>query len=139
MVVVRALWESDPIEYLVHWKFPEIVAFGPHEDHKRSSSTPAQWQELQNKAQTYREELWEKSDDQIQLLIDKARRDETRRYNEHREAEERKRIYNQSAAEADFAHWASASYWTLDETAALSFGKDPRVVTWKTVSPYVNI
>lgn len=139
MVVVRALWESDPVEYLVHWKFPEIVAFGPLEAHKRSSFTPAQWQELQNKAQAYREELWGKSDDQIQPLIAEARRDETRRYNEYREAEERKRIFNQPAAGADFAHWASASYWTLDEMVALSFGKDPRVVTWKTVSPYVNI
>src|SRR5699024_10740124 len=128
MVVVRALWESDPIEYLVHWKFPEIVAFGSLEARKRSSFTPAQWQELQDKAQAYREELWGKSDDQIQPLIAKARRDEIRRYNEYREAEERKRIFNQPAADADFAHWASASYWTQDETAALSFGKDPRVV-----------
>ena len=49
------------------------------------------------------------------------------------EAAERKLVFNKPEAEADFEYWALASFWTLDEVTALSFGKDPRFVTWRAV------
>jgi hypothetical protein len=39
------------------------------------------------------------------------------------------RFYNQPAAQADFAFWCKAEFWTVEEAAALLLGRDPRVVT----------
>lgn len=47
--------------------------------------------------------------------------------------EEQKRFYNLASANADFVHWSKAAYWTIDEAIALSFGKEPDVVTWQKI------
>ena len=39
-------------------------------------------------------------------------------------------FYNQPSSNADYDHWCKATYWTLDEAIALSFGKDPEQVSW---------
>lgn len=139
MVVIGKLWETDPVEYLVQWKFPKLVAFGYTAAWDRSPISTEELDELKNKADAYRQELEGMDETNLKSLVARARKDETRRYNEYRETQERNQFFNQPKANADFPHWASASFWTLDETAALSLGKDPRVVTWKAVSPHVNI
>jgi hypothetical protein len=47
------------------------------------------------------------------------------------EAEEKQRFYNKPHASADFGHWATLAYWTVEEAVALTFGKEPNVVQWK--------
>jgi hypothetical protein len=47
-------------------------------------------------------------------------------------------FYNRPSANADFSHWSKATYWTLDEAIALSFGKEPEVVKWENVQPLVG-
>ena len=74
-----------------------------------------------------------------QALIGEAKQDDIKRAKEYYAAEERKRVFNQPYADADFEHWASASFWSLDEVAALSFGKNPRIVTWEIVSSLMKI
>jgi hypothetical protein len=54
-------------------------------------------------------------------------------YNEELAKEEKERFYNWQSAKADFVHWAKAAHWTIDEAIALSFGKEPDVVTWKEI------
>ena len=54
-------------------------------------------------------------------------------YNEVLAKQEKERFYNQLYANADFVHWAKAAHWTLDEAIALSFGKEPAIVTWKEI------
>jgi hypothetical protein len=49
--------------------------------------------------------------------------------------EENERFYNLRSADADFAHWSKAAHWTIDEAIALSFGKEPEIVTWKKIEP----
>jgi hypothetical protein len=137
MAVLTPLWEANPVEYLVQWKFPETIAFGPLAARKRSSLSPAEWREIQNRAQAYRDQLEAMPENEFQALIEEARKSEVERYRAFFEERERSYVFNQPSADADFAHWASASYWTADEATALSLGKDPRVVTWKLVSPHV--
>jgi hypothetical protein len=60
---------------------------------------------------------------------EKASRERARRADE----EEQKRFFNLPSAEADFDHWSKATYWTLEEAIALSFGKDPEKVDWDTL------
>lgn len=54
-------------------------------------------------------------------------------YNEELDRQEKERFYNQRYANADFVHWAKAAHWTVDEAIALSFGKEPAIVTWKEI------
>ncbi len=54
-------------------------------------------------------------------------------YNGELVKQENERFYNQRYANADFVHWAKAAHWTLDEAIALSFGKEPEIVTWKEI------
>lgn len=54
-------------------------------------------------------------------------------YNSELTKEESERFYNQKYAIADFVHWSKAAHWTIDEAIALSFGKEPSVVTWKQI------
>lgn len=50
--------------------------------------------------------------------------------------DENSRFYNLKSANADFEHWSKAAYWTLEEAIALSFGKQPDIVTWKALEQY---
>lgn len=54
------------------------------------------------------------------------------------EREEKALFFNQPAANADFGYWSTVEYWTLDETIALLLGKNPEVVKWQTVEPYLG-
>jgi hypothetical protein len=137
MVAIRKLWETDPIEYLVQSKFPNMLMMGRAA--RKGTDLAVEFCNLQTKAEAYREQLLAMSEGDRQSLIAEARQDETKRHDEYREAQELNQFFNQPMADADVAHWASASFWTQDETAALSLGKDPRVVTWKAVSPLLNI
>jgi len=47
---------------------------------------------------------------------------------------ERKRFFHQPEADADFEYWAKMPFWTLEEAIALSFGKNPKIVTQKRMS-----
>lgn len=139
MVVVGNLWEIDPVEYLVHWKFPKLAVFRHAAVRETASLSGDEWRDLLDQAEAYRQELATTPAAERQALVAQARQEEIKRYNEYREIEEKKRFFNRPTADADFAHWASASYWTLDEATALSFGKDPRVVSWKAIEPHVQI
>lgn len=54
-------------------------------------------------------------------------------YKQGLEQEEKERFYNRQSANADYSYWSKASHWTIDEAVALSFGKEPGVVTWKEI------
>lgn len=50
--------------------------------------------------------------------------------------EENGRFYNLKSADADFVHWSKAAHWTIDEAIALSFGKEPEIVTWQKIEKF---
>ena len=39
----------------------------------------------------------------------------------------------------NFRHWCKRATWTLDQAVALSLGKNPKLVNWKTVSPFTQV
>ena len=43
-------------------------------------------------------------------------------------------FFNQSDAQADVDYWARLSSWKVEEAVALSFGKNPKVVTFKKIT-----
>lgn len=51
-------------------------------------------------------------------------------------SEENLRFYNQKQATADFVHWSKAAHWSIEEAIALSFGKEPDLVSWAKIETY---
>lgn len=49
-----------------------------------------------------------------------------------------RRFFNNRIAEANWDHWSKISYWTPEEAAAISFGKDPSVVNLQALQPYAG-
>ena len=45
-------------------------------------------------------------------------------------------FFDQPDAQADFEYWSKAEYWTPDEAVAISFGKNPKVVTGEALKNY---
>ena len=45
-------------------------------------------------------------------------------------------FFDQPDAQADFEYWSKAEYWTSDEAVAISFGKNPKVVTGEALKNY---
>jgi hypothetical protein len=90
--------------------------------------------------EAYRRELEAKQPDELNALYAAEAEAEA----QAAEQEERRRFFNLPSADADFAYWCKAAYWTLDEAVALSLGKDPGIVTPKSIthhrgfSPFVR-
>ena len=60
---------------------------------------------------------------------------------ENDDAEERKRVFNSLASNAtdlDYEFWSKLEYWTLEEGLALSFGKNPKIITSDKIKPYAE-
>ena len=47
-------------------------------------------------------------------------------------------FFDQPDAQADFEYWSKAEYWTSDEAVAISFGKNPKVVTREALKNYLG-
>ena len=47
-------------------------------------------------------------------------------------------FFDQPDAQADFEYWSKAEYWTSDEAVAISFGKNPKVVTGEALKNYLG-
>ncbi|MES0096394.1 hypothetical protein [Mesorhizobium sp. M0019] len=139
MATIAPLWRSDPIQYILNWKFPQLVAFGSKTLADVMSSKTLDLNAIADDAQAYRKELLSQSPDNLTALLETAKADEARRYEEFRENEERQRSFNQPDASAGFDYWAKMSTWSIDEAISLSFGKNPKCISWKHIQSIENI
>jgi DNA repair exonuclease SbcCD ATPase subunit len=140
MAVFSAPWKTNPIQYLVHERFPILAAYpGPLENPHYSDDIKTQLRKANEQASAFRKELAELGLEGIQQLAAEARKREIEKYQEKQREEEQARFFNQPSSNADFEYWAKMSYWTIDEAVALSFGKDPRVVSWERLKSLVNV
>lgn len=82
-----------------------------------------EWPSLPPAAEQYRQTI---------AALDKAEMEQLykQELQKYHEEQDQQRFFNQPDAIADFEYWSRAAHWTLDEAIALTFGKDPRVVTW---------
>ena len=51
------------------------------------------------------------------------------------ELQEQRLSFNLPEDQADFVHWSRMATWTMDESVALSLGKEPSRVNWENVRP----
>ena len=134
----------DPVDYLVRRRFPDyegitarpIPAFGGL---SMGGITAEYRTERMALIKAFREEMLalprEDLAERVAAEQEKQRQEVVDRANR----EERARFFHYPRADADFSHWSKATYWTLDEAIALSFGKAPEVVKWENVQPLVNV
>lgn len=132
----------SPIEYLIERRFPghKLHDIPPSIGRPSESRMLADERRRRLSAvEAYRKELQSKPASEVQELFERecalARQEVIALANR----EEQARPFNRPEARADFAHWCKATYWTLDEALALSFGRAPEVVNWKTIEPYVGL
>lgn len=151
----------DPIRYLVGRRYPDAdrtidtvvriekariaTMLNVSQTHptvaRPRSATPtardfnARRQEIEH----YRQSLERLPPEQIHQLVADEQEKHRIEIETRVQAEEARRFFNLPGAEADFDHYCKCANWSLDEAVALSFGKEPKVVNWRSVSPYVQV
>lgn len=116
---------SEPVDWLVARKFrnlDKLYVLGGLPD------APAV--QLVQKKQ-YADELRQMAPAVLQSAYTHALREASKIEPGNKDLVERQLIYNLPRAKADFEHWSKMSYWTLEESTALSFGRDPEFINWK--------
>jgi hypothetical protein len=134
------LSNDDPIEFLVHRKFPGLSTVWYATS--RAVLTPAQWSAnaaLLEESNEYRTTLSLLPKEELNALFISEAEKEVEELKARAELEESQRFFNQPYAAADSIHWSKAAHWTLDEAVALSFGKAPEVVHWEAVKPLEEV
>jgi len=132
--------KPDPIEFLVGRKFPNsknlkmahVVAPSPG----RSIIDRNLLEEQRKKIEEYESDLRALEHSDLIKLFESEQELHRQEIALKAEEEERNRFFNQSTSNADYEHWCKATYWTLDEAIALSFGKDPEQVNWGKLKDY---
>lgn len=128
--------KQDPVEYLVRKRHPD----GCFRDSAVDSTPlrPAIRASIEA-ANAYRTELHALPKDELQTLFEEARADDAEQARLAVEETEQTYRFNRPEAQADFKYWASMSYWTIDESVALSFSRNPKVASWEAIKPYAQI
>jgi hypothetical protein len=129
------LGQIDYVSYLVNRKFPGLEPPPAKLEFPQSGgiifSDEEKWlpplKEIIEKAQIYRQKL----SCFPKLKLEKLYRTEL--VNQCEENDQ-KQFFNLSDAGADFDYWSKMANWTLDEAIALSFGKNPEVVSWSSLA-----
>lgn len=138
---LASFFSVDRIEYLTCRRFPDRKAVQTNQPYSIAArgGTPYEYRlKRLQEIEAYEAELRLKSPEGLQLLYEQEKEKEALLYQEKADREEQQRFFNHPAATADYVHWSKAAHWTLEEAVALSFGKNPEVVTWKRIQAYTN-
>ena len=134
----------DPIEYLVRRRFPDYRAvMAPpvpgFSGMSMSGMTAEHRKERTALIEAFQEELLALTPEDLNARLAAEQAKERQELIDKTDREEIGRFFNRPSANADFSHWSKATYWTLDEAIALSFGKAPEVVKWENVRSHVGV
>lgn len=127
--------KTNPVEFLVERKFPDARKLRIPPPITRSGSSRGTVdsdyrQKRLKEIDDYKAKLHAMPHQELMELFEAEREKDRQERAVKAEEEEKKRFFNLPAAEADFDHWSRATYWTLEEAIALSFGKAPERVDW---------
>lgn len=121
-------WTTDPIAALVRVHFPELNERTPEGEAFLVQPENVK-QTKREQADAFRQHLAALPADQLNIAIAEGKKLADERYQQWRSSELAKPFYARVTAEMDVDHWSRTAYWTVEEAAALSLGKDPREVT----------
>lgn len=134
----------DTVDYLVRRRFPDYhaVTMPPAlglGGMSMSGMTAEHRKERKALINAFQEELLALPPDALNARLAAEQAKERQELIEKADREEKRRFFNRPSANADFSHWSKATYWTLDEAIALSFGRAPENVKWENVQPHVGV
>lgn len=127
--------KQDPILFLVGRRFPDYrilmgsldsVSFSGDE----SKVLRERFQERRVELKEYESRLKKLSNEDLQSLYKAETEKHKQELIQKLDEKEQLRFYNLPSSNADFEHWSKTAYWTLEEAVALSFGKNPDLVSW---------
>lgn len=139
MATLNPLWVTDPTAYLLLCRFPHLRVFETGNKSLLASMPAVRKVELDREVTAYQSELNGLTDVEIGELVKAARPIEEERLRQKAIADENARSFNQPNASADFDYWAKMSTWSIDEAISLSFGKNPKCISWKHIQSIENI
>jgi len=122
------------ISYFVTKKFGFISAIAPALSSIKSNEHN-DFSETISKIEAYKLTLRNMAENELLTLHKQSLINDAEQRKRNVINEENSRFYNLQSARADFVHWSKAAHWTLDEAIAISFGKEPDIVTWKKIEP----
>lgn len=130
-------------EFIVREKFPIIRGLLSAKENGQKLS--AKDQQYLEEAHEYNEQLKGMDEYEVGSLFLKASErwiaEQEQKEKQRREKEEKERFYNQPKAmlsDSAFEYWSRMSYWSLDEALALSFGRDPHIVSLDNIAGYAG-
>lgn len=127
---------DEAVDYFLHKKFGIALMLAPTlEAIRKSKDINAEKSKETIDIDNYQKTLRALPVDELQNKYQQALTEDAERAKHNAIAEEKSWCFNLPSANADFVHWAKAAHWTLDEAIALSFGKEPEIVTWKKIEP----
>jgi hypothetical protein len=77
--------------------------------------------------------------DEIQRLLADESQKELAKRKARAELDESLRFFNRPSAACDSLHWSRMDYWAVEEAVALSLGKNPKLVNWETIEPFLVV
>lgn len=127
----------DPIDYLVRARFPQLrVAIASIDKPKVEFEGGREYVAA---AERYITELEALAPEDLNALVAGQKAKDKEAARQKAEQEEARRWYNAPKAMADYGHWAKMAMWSIDEGVALSLDRDPRIVSWKSISAHVEV
>jgi hypothetical protein len=133
---IREVSDAEKIEYLVQRKFPgynQPPPFPTPFDEIKHAKIELH-KELIKEGNKFKDELKAMSQEELGQLFTQ----ECAVAAKERELEEKNRFFNKSSAAAD----PSMKFWdlvTIEEAIALDFHKNPEIVNWESIRPYVSV
>jgi len=126
---------TDPIAYLIRRKFYRrqtgLECF-------RTDRLVGMAPEAEREAvEAYRSELQARRPEKVSALVEAELAREASEEEPQAQQADRDRFFNLPGANADLS-WGRTMIWSLEGAVALSFGKNPDVVTWERVKPHLQ-
>jgi hypothetical protein len=133
---IEELSDAKKIEYLAQRRFPGCTLPPPSpalSDNINHAKIELH-KELIKEGNKFKEELKAMSREGLDQLF----MQECAAAAKEREQVEKNRFFNRPGAGAD-PSWKFAPLLSIDEAVALDFGKNPEIVNWDSIRPYVNV
>jgi hypothetical protein len=127
---------TDPVAYLIRRKFyPSHTGLERFRTDRLIGMAPEAEREA---VEAYRSELQARRPEEVSALVEAELAREASEEEPQAQQADRDRFFNLPGANADLAYWSRFPIWSLEAAVALSFGKNPDVVTWNRVKPHLQ-
>ncbi|MBB3408025.1 hypothetical protein FHT87_001928 [Rhizobium sp. BK316] len=132
-------WERDPIGFVIDRLFPDQRIFANQEYWNTYPEHKQRYEVAKDAADRFIDTLGkslsiERFNEILEEQIQKFLEEQIEMANRL----DASRFFNKRIAEANWDYWSKISYWTPEEAAAISFGKEPNLVNLQSLRPYAT-